>query len=156
MGERRPGPWDLVAGLGEHRPKGLPGEPAEHDDRPHGWRDHAEFGGEPGSAMVSLLRRRLILRWRTADRGNDAGADEPLPVARGHARRLARQPAAVQRGEQEVAAPVASEDPAGPVTAVCGRSEAEDDDGRLRIAPARDRASPVRLVPEGLAPDGGD
>src|ERR1700722_20380003 len=106
MGERRSGPWDLVADLGEHRTQSLPGEAAEYDYRPHARRDHPEFGGEPGSTTVTLLRRRLVLRRCTANRGDDPGSDEPLPVARRYARRLAGQPAAGPRGQQEVAAPV--------------------------------------------------
>ena len=62
----------------------------------------------------------------------------------------------MQAGEQEVAAAVAGEDPAGPVAAVGGGREAVNENRRLVITPAGDRTSPVLLVPEGLAPDGGD
>src|SRR5207237_790926 len=59
---------------------------------------------------------------------------------------------AVHRGEEEVAAAVAGEDAAGAVRAVGGRGEAEDEDARRRVAEARDRAAPVLLVGERLAP----
>ncbi len=54
----------------------------------------------------------------------------------------------MQRREQEVAAPIAREDPARPVPAVSGGSQPEDQDRRVRIAPARDRPAPVLLVGE--------
>src|SRR5262249_36939526 len=73
---------------------------------------------------------------------------QPLPVARGHAGRLRGKTAPEQRGEQEVAAPVPGEDPPGPVAAVRGRSQTDDEDAGLAVAPAGDRPPPVRLRPE--------
>ena len=69
------------------------------------------------------------------------------PVRRGRRRAGARSaelasPAAIQRGEEEVARPVAGEDPPGPVAAVGGRREPDDQDPRRGIAEARDRVDP--------------
>src|SRR5258708_254492 len=65
------------------------------------------------------------------------------------------QPAPVQRGEQEVTAAVAGEDPPGPVTTMRGGREAHDEYPGCRVTPAGDRAPPVSLIPEGLAAGGG-
>ena len=103
------------------------------------------------SAGVGLVGRR-----RAPDRGRHPRADQPLPVAGGHAGRLSGQAAPPQRGEQEVAAPVAGEDPPGPVAAVRGRGQAEDQHPGVLVAPAGDRAAPVALGREGPALDRGD
>src|SRR4029450_10503266 len=57
----------------------------------------------------------------------------------------------VQRREQPVAAAVSGEDAAGPVAAVRGRCEANDEQTRTRIAPTGDRTAPVRLIGERAA-----
>jgi len=49
---------------------------------------------------------------------------------------------------QEVAARVTGEDTAGPITAVRGGRQPEDEDSSVRIAEAGQRARPVRLAGE--------
>ena len=54
----------------------------------------------------------------------------------------------MERREQEVARSVAGEDAAGPVAAVGGRREAQQEDPRLRVTEARHGPAPVGLVAE--------
>src|SRR4029079_14677784 len=73
------------------------------------------------------------------------------PVVARDASRLVRQPGPVQRRVEEVSRPVAGEDPSGPVPTVRRRSEADDRQTRLRIAPPRQRPRPVGPLAEGPA-----
>ena len=57
-----------------------------------------------------------------------------------------RETRAVERREEKVARAVAGEEATGPVGAVGGGGEAEDDDPCCRVAEAGDGAAPVRLV----------
>ena len=54
----------------------------------------------------------------------------------------------MERGPQEVARGVTGEDPPRPVPAVGGRRQPEQQDPGIRIAEARHRPAPVRLVAE--------
>src|SRR5678816_4477281 len=87
--------------------------------------------------------------------------DSPYPaehqrvVAR-DARRLVRQPGAVQRRVEEVPRAVAGEDAARPVSPVCGRRKPEDGQPRPRVPPPRHRSRPVAPVAEGTALDPAD
>ena len=149
--EGRAGPWDRIASLDEYRPERLPGESAEADDDPHGRSHHSQLRAQPGDARVPFLRRRLVFRRRAAHYGGHPRADQPLAVAGGDAVGPGGEAAAVERGEDEVAAAVAGEDPPGPVAAVRGRRQADDENGRFRVSPAGDGTAPVLLGPEGLA-----
>src|SRR5579875_1031196 len=154
--ERRERPGQRVARAVQRPPQGLPGEPAEADDHAQARRDHPQFRGEPRRAGVPFRGGGLVVRRRAADRRDHPRAGQPLAVPGGYARLPGRQPATVQRREQEVAAAVAGEDAPGPVPAVRGGRQADDEDRRRRVAPAGDRPPPVPLVAEGLAADGRD
>src|SRR2546423_5375420 len=65
--------------------------------------------------------------------------------------RLVGKSAASERGEQEVARPVAGEDASRAVASVRRRGEAEDDRPRTRVAESRQWPSPVVLCGEGRA-----
>ncbi len=106
---------------------------------------------QPRRARLALGDLGLVGRRRAAHGSGHAGGDEPLAVPRCDRVRLSSQPAPPERGEQHVAAPVAGENTASPVPAVSSRGEAEDQDPRSFIPPARDRPAPVGLRLEGPA-----
>ena len=88
--------------------------------------------------------------------GGDERALEGQPVAGIEALRLRGNAGPVEGGEEEVAAPVAGEHPAGAVRAVGGRREAEDQAVGVVIAEVRHGAAPIGLVAEGGALLAGD
>src|ERR687894_1526209 len=67
-----------------------------------------------------------------------------------------RQTRAVERREEEVTRAVAGEDATGPVGAVGGGGEPEEDDPCSRVAEAGDRAAPVSLARVGCPLLAGD
>src|SRR5262249_56654361 len=73
-------------------------------------------------------------------------AGEPEAVAGMRRRRLIGEAGLVQRAKEPVAAAVPREHTPRPVAAVSGRSEAHDENARLRIAEARKRTRPVALA----------
>jgi dTDP-glucose 4,6-dehydratase len=151
VAERRARPRHPVAGLGQHRPQRLPREPAQADDHPERPGDRRQLGAEPRDAGVALVRRRLVGGRRAAHHRRHPRAEQPLAVPGGDAVGLGGQPAPVERAEDEVAAAITGEHPAGPVAAVGGRGQADDEQERPLVAPARNRPAPVALVPERLA-----
>ena len=68
------------------------------------------------------------------------------PSSRVPGGRDVREAGVVQRAHQEVAGTVAGEHAAGPVAAVRGRREADDQQPGGRVAEAGHRAAPVGLV----------
>ena len=106
-------------------------------------------------ARGDLLRRRLVVGRRTADRGRDErvaqlSAHRPAMLRGGDV----RETGAMQRGHQEVAGPadaVAGEDAAGAVGAVRGRRQPDDQQARARIAEPGHRSRPVGVVAKGPA-----
>src|SRR5580704_12878689 len=141
-----PGPGRRVARIAQYRPQRLPGVPAQADDDAKRSAPQADLRGQPGCAGVALGHGGLVGRRGAPDRGPDPGVQQALAVPRPDAVRLGRQAAAMKRGEQHVSAPVPGEDPPGPVPAVGGRRQAHDQDARVLVTPAGDRAPPVRFV----------
>ena len=120
----------------------------ERDEHPH-LREQRQLAGEERRAVVALRRQRLVRRRRAADGGGDVRADRARsPSSAARDRRLVREPDRVHRREQEVARRVAGEHPPGPVAAVRGRRQPDEQDPRVRIAEPRHRPAPVRLVAE--------
>ena len=110
-----------------------------------------QLGDQPRRARVPLRGLRLVVRWRAADGGHHPGVHQALAVPGRHAGRLHREPAPVQRREQEVAAAVAGENPAGTVPAVGRGGQADDQQAGPLRSPAGDGAAPVTLVAERAA-----
>ena len=108
------------------------------------------LAGEVLAAARDLLGRRLVGGRRAAGDGGDVAVAEPQAVVAADRLRLAREPGAVEAGEQEVAGAVAGEDAAGAVAAVRGGGEAHDQEPRPRVAEAGHGPAPVLLVPEAL------
>src|SRR3984957_2749044 len=154
--EHWPWPRHPIAAIAEHRPERVPCEPAEADDHPQERRHHPQLGREPGEAPVAFRWRRLVFWRRAAAHGRPPRPDQPLAIPGRDAVRPGGEAAPVERGENEVAAAITGEHPAGPVATVRSRRQADDENGRLLISPAGNRPAPVPLVPERLAPGDGD
>src|SRR6185437_15012905 len=122
---------------------------AQADDDAQVGENEPEFGAEPRLAGISLGVLWLVVRRRAPDRWDHPGAEQLLAVSGRHAGRLGGQAAAVEGGEQEVAASVTGEDPAGSVATVSGWGQSGDEDGGMVGAPAGNRPTPVLLVGEG-------
>jgi hypothetical protein len=138
-------PRDRLAGLGEHPQDGAPGERPEHDDDAGGV-DDVELAGEERCARIPLFDRRLVEWRRAANCRRNARADEREPIVRPAARGPVGETGPMEGRPQEVAAGVAGEDATRPVAAVRRRGKPDDEDPRVRIAEARQRPAPVRLV----------
>ena len=122
---------------------------AEADDHADVGAD-VELGAGPGQAGVALAGRADgSAAARTARRRRSTGRAAAARRRRGADDGRAGEAGAVQRGEEEVARPVAGEHPAGAVRAVGGRRQAEQQHARVRVAEARQRAAPVGLAGEG-------
>ena len=130
----------------EHRPYRLPGESAQAYDDPQVSGYQAEFGRKPWRARVPFGGFRLVVRRGAADRGHHPGAQQALPIAHGHTGRLRRPAAPVERGEQELPAAVAGEDPAGAVPAVRCSREPHDQQRGAGPTPNR-KGGPSRARP---------
>ena len=101
-----------------------------------------------GRQVACSVDRRLVGRRGAADGGRDSHAVERQAVIGAAAHRAVREADLVHRPPQEVARGVAGEHAPGPVAAVRGRREADEQDLRARVAEARHRPAPVRLVAE--------
>ena len=102
-----------------------------------------------GRQLRDLLGRRLVVGRRAAHGRRDVSVAQRQPVVAMLRRRDVREAGAMQRRHQEVARAadaVAGEHAAGPVGAVRGRREADDEQPGARIAEAGNRPGPVGLV----------
>jgi hypothetical protein len=147
MAEARGGARHVMARRTERPERTVPGEGTERDD-------HAEIAqklqllDKIRQAGVPLLRRRAVGGRGAPNHRGDVRADQAKTVIAMHGHRLVRQPRSMQRGEEEVARPVAGEDPSGPVAAVGRRRQPDDEDPRGRVPESRHRPAPVLLVRE--------
>ena len=119
---------------GERPQRAVPRERPERDDHAH-VPSAAISRSRNGRHVSRSSRRRLVRRRRAAVHRRDVGVREPQTVVARDRRRLVREPAAVERREQEVARPVAREDPAGAVAAVGGRAPARRSSRRAAGSP---------------------
>src|SRR5215211_2801714 len=128
----------------EESQRRVPGEGAEADHDPGV--EQLQLAGCIGKAGVALCGGGPVLRRGAANGGQDPGATEPEPVFTVARDGPIRHTCAVERGEEEVTRAVAGEDATGPVAAVGGGGETEDDDFCFRVSEAGDGAAPVVLV----------
>src|SRR5206468_9486311 len=100
---------------------------------------------------VQLGASRLVAGRRAARRRRDVALPELESVAAADRQGLAREPVPVKGLVQPIAARIAREDPSGPIPAVSGRRQADDEQSRAGIAEPGHGSSPVLLVAEGSA-----
>ena len=136
-----------AAQRGAQPQRALPREAAQAHDHVD-VRQQRDLALQPLGAVRALRRRRQVRRRRAPHRGDDVRAVQPQPVVARDRLGLVGQPDPMQRREQEVARAVAGEDPAGPVAAVRGRREPEDQHARGGIAEPLHRPAPVVPVAE--------
>ena len=128
---------------------GVPGNLAERDGDGHVGQC-GQFGVEMIRAGRNLVRKRLVVRRGTADRGDDIGIFQDEPVIWMRRRGDVGKPGPVERGHEEVArAPnaIPGKDPPSSVGTVRRRGKAQNQDTRQRIAESRDGLPPIFLIP---------
>ena len=113
-------------------------------DRDSESRQERELAQQPATAGRDLGRRGAVRgRGAAHDRGDERVA-QPEPVVALARDGLAREPGAVERSVEPVAALVAGEHAPGPVGPVRGRREPDDEESRRRVAESRHGPGPVR------------
>jgi len=124
------------------RQSGIPGDSTQSKDGAL-ISQQSPFSIEERCAGESLGRQRII-PWRGAA---DGGADVTVPqreaIIPSGAAGLAGEARAMESGEEKIAAAVAGEDAAGAVGAMGAGCKADDPEGRIRIAEARDGFTPI-------------
>ncbi len=106
----------------------------------------AQLAGQVRRAVVALFRRRLVGRRGAPYGRRDVDVGERQPVVGAPRRRPIGEAGPIQRRPQEVTGRVPGEDPSRPVSAVGRGCQTHQEDPRVRIAKARHRPAPVRLV----------
>ncbi len=157
MGESRTGPRQWRPPAHERQPR-IPRDPAERDHHAQVWQGR-DLRGEVPAAGEHLGRQRLVGGRGTASRRADEHPAQHESVVGRMRRRDVRQTRAVQRAHQEIAgaaAAVTGEHAAGAIGSVSRRRQPQDENARRRIAVARHRLAPVRVVTVGLASRFGD
>ena len=132
----------------------IPRDLAERDDDLQAGQMR-DLVGQMRQAAVDFFRQRLVRRRRAAHRRGDVDIRQRQSIVDALRRRDVREAGALERRHQEVAGcadAVAGEHAAGPIGAVGGGRQAQDQDARLRIAKARDRPRPIDVVPERRLP----
>ena len=143
------------APAGQHPEGGVEADAAKGDDGLQAGQG-IELGGQPRQAVVDFRGKRLVVGRRAADGGRNVGPGEDQAVVGAGRGREIGEAGAVQGAHQEVARAVAREDAPGPVAAVGGRGQADDQEARAGVAEARHRAAPIGLVTVGSLLFGGD
>jgi hypothetical protein len=145
--EGGPGARHRMTAIAPDPKRVVEGEAAErHDDGDA--RELVDLALEPGAAVGALEGSRPVARRRAADGGCDEAVAELEPVAPVHALGLVGEARPPERAVEPAAGLVAGERATRPVAAVRGRREADDQEPRLRVSPARHRPAPVLLVGE--------
>ncbi len=149
MTEDRAWPERVVGG---HR---LPGHlpQRQHDHRPA---QQGQLAVEIRRARRALRRGRLVGRRRAVHGRGDVGAGQPQAVVPRRAGRLRGEARPVEGGEEPVTGPVPGEHPPGAVGAVRGGRQPDQHQRCLRVAEARDAATPVHLTGVGGPTGAGD
>ncbi len=139
----RPGP--RRAGGGESEEARLERERAQRDEDAR-LQPERDLPRQVLAAVLELRRERPVVRRRALDRGREKRAEELEPVSRPDRLGLIRETRGVERPEEEIAGLVSGEDPAGAVSAVRGRREADDEEPSAGVSERRQRAAPVALA----------
>jgi hypothetical protein len=103
---------------------------------------------EEGATALKLHGGRLVIGWGASGRRGDVTIDEAKAVVTVCRGRLVGETETVQSAVQKVAASIAGEDPARPVSAVRGGGQSDHQQPRARIAEPGHRAPPVLPVAE--------
>src|SRR5205814_1645845 len=143
VAETRPWPGDRDAAAGEVLQGCIPSDGAEREEDA-GARQQMQLAVEPYAAAAQLVGTRRVRRRSAAAWRHDERVVQPQPILAVDAGRLVREPGAVERREEEIAAAVAREHAARPVAAVRGGREAQQDEARGRISEPGDGTGPVR------------
>jgi len=106
---------------------------------------------EPFPAGFGLPPRRLVVGGRAPDDGGHPGVLQPQAVSPRHAFRPAGKAGPVKGRDEERGRAVAGEHPPGPVTAVRGRGQADNEQARFSVAESGDGLPPVFLTAVGRA-----
>ena len=100
-------------------------------------------------AAVDFFGQRLVRRRRTTHRRRDVGIRQRQAIVDALRSGDVGEAGALERRHQEIARradAVAGEDPAGPIGAVRGGCQAQDQDAGLGIPEAGHRPGPVQVV----------
>src|SRR5215813_4541203 len=108
--------------------------------------EFSEFAIEEGRAASNFIGIGLILRRCAADGGCDVGIVKFQAVTAMSGRRLRGKARLVKNAIEEVPGAVAGKGTAGPVGAVRSRSQRQNQQARLGIAPSWNRFGPVLPV----------
>src|SRR4051812_1338756 len=108
-----------------------------------------DLGRQGAAAADDLAGGRLVVGWRAADGREGVGVAQREPVGGVLRGGDVGEPRRVKRGHEEVARAVAGEDPSGPVGAVGGRGQADQQQAGVRIAEPGHWAAPVGVVAVG-------
>src|SRR4029453_4802770 len=145
MTEARARFGDRVTGGGPGAQEAVHGDLAEDDDGAQ-VAEQTQLLDQVGPAVDDLFRQRLVGGRRAATDRRHERVAQLEAVAAADRSRLVRKAGGVQRLEEEIAAAVAGEQPAGAVAAVRGRSEADDPQASAAVAEPGQRAAPIFLV----------
>jgi hypothetical protein len=132
---------------GEREQAGLEREAAERQE--NAWlRNERDLSDEVLPAVRELLGKRSVIGRRALHRCRQKGTEELEAVSRANRFRPVGEPDGVNRPKQEVSRLVARENAAGPVSAVSGGSETDDQETRPRVSKRGQRPAPVFLSAE--------
>src|SRR5664280_3559072 len=126
-------------------PPGNTPTPAERHDHARAGK-RGQLAVDVRRAAIALGRGGRVARRRTSDGRRHVGALQLQAVARPGRRGLVREPRPVERGEEEIARPVAREDAARSIAAMGGRGQPDEHDPGPCITPARHGSRPIRLA----------
>ncbi len=105
--------------------------------------DEFQFAFEIGQAVADFYGQRLVSWRRAADRGGNQRALENKTIIGAFRLRLIRETGAMELRVQEIAGAVSGEHAPGPIGAMRGGRQSDDDEGGFEITKGRNRASPV-------------
>ena len=144
MSEARPGLRKQLPALGQDFQAGIEGERAERHEHRLG-RQKSELSSEVTAAIRELFGKRPICRRSAPARRRQESPVELEPVIGCSRVGAVCETHRVERPEQEAARLVSRKEPAGAISSVRCRSQADQKNSGVRIAERRERTGPVRL-----------